>query len=412
MKSFTRRAWLAGATASGLMHAAPVSAANYCSDAVDQMHVSGRSSLPLGDITDRVIWGVALEQPALYDTAVAQAITSEKPRFLAIASGLKFGNLHPNPMSSGDDVWRECDDVVALATRLRVPVRADCLAWNDWLPDWLTRIVRNRDPGWQDEVHIIYENQFKSVFDHFRKLERLSDVKLLRWCGLVNEPFDPWIVQNGVPAWHKGAWLDAFGVNSDGVPGYIDQAFTYGDRYGSSSVSLFINETNCDNDRFGPLVRPALLRLVDALQKSGKRVDAVGLECHLMPQWMANPSAPDWKPFVAFLRELAKRNVEIYITELDVNDCSLRDAAQRDQLVATYMGSLVAASLEVAAVTMVTNWDLSDKYSWLRGDGSPTAVFHPSAIGRIAWRIRRAPPRSLRSIPASEACPRRLGGRA
>ncbi len=73
--------------------------------------------------------------------------------------------------------------------------------------------------------------------------------------------------------------------------------------------------------------------------------------------------------------ELAKRNVEIYLTELDVNDCSLRDAGERDQLVARYMGSLVAASLEVAAVTMVTNWDLSDKYSWLRGDGSPTAVF-------------------------------------
>jgi endo-1,4-beta-xylanase len=247
-------------------------------------------------------------------------------------------------------------------------VRGDCLAWNDWVPIWLTDIVRNRPPGWQDALGHIYEDNFKKIFAHFGKLESTSDFKLLRWCGLVNEPFNPWVISNGSPSWRKGAWLDAFGIENDDVPGYIHRAFALGERYGSGSLSLFINETNCDNDRFGPLVRPALLRLVDALQRSGKRIDAVGLECHLMPQWMKDPANPDWKPFVVFLRELQKRNVEIYITELDVNDCSLRDAAQRDAQVANYMHSLVNATLEVPAVTMVTNWDLSDKYSWLRSD--------------------------------------------
>jgi endo-1,4-beta-xylanase len=392
MNSLTRRLWLTGMAASGLMRAPPVSAANYCVDAANQVGVNTKSSLPLGETSDRVSWGVAIESPALYDSAAIQALTSEKPKLLAIASALKFGALHPNPAGSGDEVWRECDDIVALAERLQVPVRGDCLTWNDWLPDWLTHIVRNRDSGWQDRLRRIYEDHFQAVFSHFQALERRSDVKLLRWCGLVNEPFNPWIVENGVAAWRKGAWLDAFGINHDGVPDYIDQAFSYGKRYGSNSVALFINEAHCDNDHFGPLVRPALLRLVDALQRSGKRVDAVGLECHLMPQWMANPASPDWRPFVAFLRELSKRNVEIYITELDVNDCSFQDASRRDELVANYMGSMVEAVLEVAAVTMITNWDFSDKYSWLRGDGSSTAVF-PS-LGKWA------------SCVAHPSCPR------
>ena len=145
----------------------------------------------------------------------------------------------------------------------------------------------------------------------------------------------------------------------------------------------------CDEDRFSAVVRPSLLRLVDFLQRAGRKVDAVGLECHLMPQWMRDPRNPDWKPFAAFLADLARRGVAIYLTELDVNDCSVRDAAERDAMVERYTRSFVAAALEVPAVTMVTNWDFSDKYSWLREDGTPSAVY-PS-LAKWADCVARPP---------------------
>lgn len=380
----SRRVCLAGLAVSGLVRATPALAGNFCSDAINDPMPPVKSSMPLGDINHRVAWGVAVEAPGLYDSELVEAITSEAPRFLAIGSGLKFGNLHPQSMSfeSRDEpgrinaTWSECDDIVALASRLGIPVRGDCLAWNDWLPAWLTDIAHDRSAGWENLLRRDFERHFESVFAHFARLERGSGRALLRWCGVVNEPFNPWTVHAGRPAWREGAWLDAFGLESDGLPGYIHQAFALGERFGrSSETALFVNETNCDNDRYGPIVRPAMLRLVDALQRAGRRVDAVGLECHLMPQWMSDPRNPDWRPFQVFLRELAKRGVEIYLTELDVNDCSVRDMAQRDAQVAAYTRSLVSAALEVPAVSMVTNWDLSDKYSWLRDDGTPTAVY-------------------------------------
>ena len=94
-----------------------------------------------------------------------------------------------------------------------------------------------------------------------------------------------------------------------------------------------------------------------------------------MPQWMRDPRNPDWKPFVAFLTELSKRGVAIYLTELDVNDCSVRDAVERDAMVGAYTRSFVSAALDVPAVTMITNWDFSDKYSWLRDDASSSGVY-------------------------------------
>jgi endo-1,4-beta-xylanase len=317
--------------------------------------------------------------PGLYDDALIQALSAEQPKFLAIANALKFGNLYPTSAdinSTEGQNWRECDDIVALANRLRVPLRGDCLAWNDWLPQWLIDLSQQGDAQSKQKLNQIYQALFQNVFTHFKHLENSAGSALLRWCGVVNEPFNPWVLENGAPTWRQGAWLDGLGLGSDGIPTYIHQAFAFGQRFGSNAVSLYLNEANCENDRYGPTLRPAMLHLVDALQRAGRKIDAVGLECHLVPQWMNNPGRPDWGPFVNFVKELAQRNVGIYITELDVIDCSLTSVSDRDALVASYMGSFITAALNASpAVTMVSNWDLSDKYSWLRDDGHPGAVF-------------------------------------
>jgi endo-1,4-beta-xylanase len=359
---------LAGVGALAFTPATGAQAQNYCRDAIPTPSADRTLSRPLGTISKRVQWGVAIEQPGLYDLELRAALRLEAPRFLAIASGLKFGSLHPLSMayrnSVGEATWTECDDTIALANDLGVPIRADCLAWNDWLPTWVTEIAHKRAKGWQDQLRNDFEKHFEGVFAHFRHM----NPNPMRWCGVVNEPFNPWVMNGSDPSWRQGAWLDAFGTEGDGVPRYIHSAFALGERYRSGNrPALFINEANCENDRFGPAVRPAYLKLIDSLQKAGRRVDAVGLECHLVPQWMSDPARPDWRPFVQFLRELAQRGVEIYLTELDVNDCGLREAKQRDGQVGTYMRSLVSAALEVPAVTMISNWNFSDKSSWLRG---------------------------------------------
>jgi endo-1,4-beta-xylanase len=371
MTDLSRRGLLGGVGALAFTRTTRARAQNYCSETVLTPPVETSSSPPLGSLSKRVQWGVAIERPGLYDPALLTAIRSEAPRFLTIASGLKFGSLHPQSMAYrnnvGESTWSECDDTVALAKDLGVPIRGDCLAWNDWLPNWLMDIARKRPRGWQDQLRRDFEAHFEGVFAHFRQMTPNP----MHWCGLINEPFNPWVMNGGEPAWRTGAWLGAFGTEADGVPRYIHSAFALGERYGSgSNIALFINEANCENDRFGPAVRPALLKLIDSLQKARRRVDAVGLECHLVPQWMNDPAHPDWRPFVQFLRDLAERGVEIYLTELDVNDCSLREIAERDAQVETYMRSLVSAALEVPAVTMISNWNFSDKGSWLRETGS------------------------------------------
>lgn len=386
----TRRRLCAGTAALALAGGSSARATTFCRDEGGTVP-SGALGQPLGHINPRLDWGVAMAAPALYDEPLLRALTAEAPNFLGVASGLKFGNLFPaDPILPRGALaaarWAECDDVLALASRLGVPVRGDCLAWNDALPEWLTTLAQAKPPGWRDTLVRLFEHHVETVFNHWNDGAKPA----LRWCGVVNEPFQPWSSSGGVPDWRPGPWLDAFGTGRDGVPLYLHRAFELGERYRSSAATaLYLNEAFCESDRFGPLLRPAMLRLVDALQAAGRRVDAVGLEAHLMPQWMENRRDPDWAPFVAFLGELSRRGVAIYLTELDVNDCALRDRAARDALVARYTGSFVRAALAVPAVTMVTNWDVSDGFSWLAENTTPASTF--PALGQWAGCVPDPP---------------------
>lgn len=380
---FSRRCFCS-ALAGFSVSAFPISQsfAGYCRDAPRSGGRRALAETPLGLVNERVLWGAHLEGAAIYDARFIEALKNEKPTVIALGSGLKFGNLHPLSMAfermwegRSYPTWTECDDVVSLAASLGAPVRGDSLIWNDWVPAWVTDIAERRPNGWRDTLQAAFERHFETIFEHFNAIDTKFKKRMMPWCGVVNEPFEPWGARDGKPAWRTGAWLSAFEARADGVPGYIHKAFEYAERHaGAVRPAFYLNEAGCESDRFGPILRPAMLNLVDSLQKAGRKIDAVGLESHLNPAWMNDPLHPDWGGLVKFLEALAARGLEIYVTELDVIDCSLRDMDERDRLVADYTGSFVAAALD-AGVTMVTDWDFSDKYSWLRESGAPTATF-------------------------------------
>jgi endo-1,4-beta-xylanase len=365
-------------------------AAKVCQDAIAAAPYRQLVSTPLGDANPDILWGTHLEGETIYDARLIEALGAERPRVLAIGSGLKFGALHPLSVACEREdagktfsTWTEPDDIVTLASRLGAQVRSDALIWNDWLPTWITQLANSRPKGWKDQLQEAFERHIADVLAHFDELERQRGARIMPWCGIVNEPFEAWGVNAGGKSWRQGAWADAFDPEPDGTPGYISKAFEFAEKYSRAEPrALYLNEAGCESDRFGRKLRQALLKLVGSLKAAGRKIDAVGLESHLMPQWMDDPRRPNWRPFTKFLDQLAALGVAVYITELDVNDCSIEDMAERDRLVADYTQGFVTASLESKAVTMVTNWDFSDNYSWLRDNASPTATF--PTLGRWA----------------------------
>jgi endo-1,4-beta-xylanase len=117
-----------------------------------------------------------------------------------------------------------------------------------------------------------------------------------------------------------------------------------------------------------------MLTLLDGLLARGVPIHGIGLQSHLRGDQSGVLGDPSYE---AFLAQLERRGMKIFITELDVQDVSLPgDVTARDQAVAEIYRKFLTASLRQPALRGVVTWGLSDSFSWIAGyrprkDGLP-----------------------------------------
>jgi endo-1,4-beta-xylanase len=126
-------------------------------------------------------------------------------------------------------------------------------------------------------------------------------------------------------------------------------------------------------------VRSGLLKLVADLKHAGVKLDVVGLQGHLQPQYPHDPAR-----FNEFLHALADLGVDIYITEFDVRDDIFPDdPVARDAAVARTAQQFLEPTLRHPAVKALISWELADNYSFYRGiyhAKNPTASRSPRPL--------------------------------
>ena len=346
---FTRRMALALGLGAGLpMHAAPAAAADASLAALAQA-----AGLAFG----------ASGSSELFRDADYRALFLAQAAVLVPEHELKFDALQPE---QGRYNLGPADTIVDAGLAQGRIVRGHTLFWNDYPPAWLKTLTRG-------ETQAVFERHLETVVPHFAG-------RLQSW-DVVNEPF--WLGRDRPGTFRPGPWFDAMGED------YIYRAFRRTAAL-DPSVRLVLNEAWTERtDPVGLAVRRALLALIDRIQDKGLKLDAIGLQGHLMPQ-----EPYDDASFTAFLHEIAARKLDIYITELDVDDRSFPTAfAQRDQLVAARVLAFLTAALKVPAVKMVICWELADRYTWWR-DPSVLKIYGLNRLPRplpFDDQLRRKP---------------------
>lgn len=280
-----------------------------------------------------LIFGTSIAGDTLSNPAQA-ALYLRQARIFTVDYAMKFGYLRPE---RDQFLPADADAILAFARAAGIPVRGHTLAWNESRPEWLMALSR-------DEMRAALDRHIDETVGYFAG-------QLHSW-DVVNEPFWP---GHGLPGhFRAGPWLDAFGED------YVLRAFKRA-AAADPQAKLVLNEAMAEAwTEDGATIRRSLLGLVDRLQDGGARLDAVGLQGHLLPG-----KAYDDAAFADFVAELATRKIDIYITELDVDDASFPDDIEaRDAAVADRYRNFLGAVLAVPAVKMVITWQLADGASW------------------------------------------------
>jgi endo-1,4-beta-xylanase len=268
------------------------------------------------------------------DDAAYRQLYRDETRLITTDWALKFDALRPDESRIR---FEHADRLNAFALDNGLQFRGHTLIWNENAPEWVKKLN-------QTATQRLFDSHIDTVASRYAGKVTIWDV--------VNEPF--WPDHGTEGGYRNGPWLAAMGKS------YVAKAFR---RVAAidPKARLALNEAHTEHgDRLAVMIRPLLLRQIDELLDAGVPLHAVGLQGHLdsrLPE--------DDKRFADFLREIAKRKIDIHITEMDVNDRRYPDRIEeRDRMVASRYASFLKEVLTVPEVKIVTCWQLSDRYSW------------------------------------------------
>lgn len=275
--------------------------------------------------------------PVLFTDAAYRELYVTQTKLITTDIALKMGTVSPTP---GPKRFDSADRLLSFCNAHKIQMRGHCLIWNEWVPQW---------------IKAMSTTERRAYFDaYIDKVVSRYAGRLQSW-DVVNEPF--WPGHRAPGGYRVGPWYDAFGTD------YVRRAFERAAK-ADPKTKLVLNEAQTErDDAVGLTVRAGLLKLVKELKDAGLRLDAVGLQGHLQPQY-----PHDAARFQDFLHELASQGVDIYITEFDVRDDTFPDDIRtRDEQVAATAERFLNNVLRVPQVKALITWQLADNYSFYRG---------------------------------------------
>jgi endo-1,4-beta-xylanase len=298
--------------------------------------VSGAGSLRAHGKAHGIYVGCAVSAPALVGNPAYAALIAEQCSIVVAENAMKWGPISPAP---GKYDFHEADALMDFAQKNGQKVRGHNLIWHEELPTWF--------PG-----PINKTNARQAMIDHIQTEMQHFAGRIQAW-DVVNEGIDP---KDGLPnGLRKTPWLELVGDD------YIDLAYKTA-RQADPKALLTYNDYDIeypDQEK----KRDAVLRMVRRMKATGVPIDAVGVQSHLKADL-----APPGKELQNFVREMAKMNLQVFVTELDVVDRKVPGTVRdRDAVVAKVYRDYLTMMLAEPNVKAVLTWGITDRYTWLNG---------------------------------------------
>lgn len=237
--------------------------------------------------------------------------------------------------------FTQADFFMNFAESHHLPARGHNLCWHEYNPPWLDAAITPQNAATLLTLHI------QTVVDRYKGRVHSWDV--------VNEAIDP--THKNPQGLRNSLWLQNIGED------YVELAFLTAAKADPAAL-LTYNDYDIETDAPAQQAkREAILAMLQRFIKKGVPIHAVGVQSHLR----TNEGTPTWIGLSKFLLEVRKLNLQVYVTELDVDDQFMpADISERDRQVAEIYRSFLDTVLRHNSVKAVLSWCLSDRDSWLQ----------------------------------------------
>ncbi len=258
-------------------------------------------------------------------------------------------------------------------------VRGHAFCWHRALPVWVTQNVN------RDNAEAVLQQHIATVAGRYKG-------RLHSW-DVVNEAIQ---LKDNLPnGWRNSFWYGLLG------PAYVDIAFEAAKQADPSAILTYNDfgleyENRSDNAK-----RKAVLGMLHDLKRRGVPVGALGLQSHLRAGTGENFGS-DLPKFIAEVRDLG---LEVFVTELDVDDSHLTvEGGARDEVIADVYKRYLDLVLATSSVSVVVTWGAWDIARPTGGEAvsgpkaerpllfAPGGFPKPDAIS-VARSFQYAPPR-------------------
>jgi endo-1,4-beta-xylanase len=303
---------------------------------------------------------------------------AEQANILVAENAMKWEALRPTPEKFD---FRAADALMDFASQHGQKVRGHNLCWHESLPGWFAGTVTK-------------DNARRFLTEHIQTVAGRYSGRIHSW-DVVNEAVD---VKSGRPdGLRKTPWLEMIG------PDYLDLAYRTAHEADPHAL-LTYNDYGIETDAPDEAAkRERVLQLVRGFRARGVPIDAVGVQSHLS----ATGPVPG-RGLREFVRELRGMNMQVFVTELDVNESKLQSSVkERDQVIAKIYGDYAVMMLGESNVRALLTWGITDRYTWLNGKKSARADREPQrslpldadyqptpAFFALREAIRRSAPRA------------------
>lgn len=255
------------------------------------------------------------------DGAIYADIAKREFNFVTPENSMKMDHVNPEP---GRFQFAATDNLISFSKATDMTVHGHPIIWYRQLPAWLEQAPLSEIEGHMNEYISRLMGRYK------------NDVTV--W-DVVNEP----LKDNGDMR-DESIWYGAMGE------AYIDKAFTQA-RAIAPDAQLLLNEFNI---AFAGPKATAMFALIDRLQARDIPLDGIGFQMHLFT------SFDQFSELETNFAKVAERDLDIYITELDV---ALAEGASLAEQANVYQ-QIVSLCLAQPRCKAIQTWGLTDQYSF------------------------------------------------